>query len=97
MNSSRWRGSDVIKREWFLIAAGENKLPLLRVTGKAEGLSEFERWQIVMARRLGSNISEKVWLVGCSCAAVFSIYAKWINNGETRSRHLAVGRPLVIK
>ncbi|GFT87862.1 uncharacterized protein TNCV_799681 [Trichonephila clavipes] len=33
----------------------------------------------------------------CSSSAVFSIYANWINSGETRSRHLAVGRPRVIK
>ncbi|GFU55144.1 HTH_Tnp_Tc3_2 domain-containing protein [Trichonephila clavipes] len=30
-----------------------------------------------------------------SYSAVFSIYAKFINNGKTRSTHLAVGRPRV--
>ncbi|GFX62371.1 HTH_Tnp_Tc3_2 domain-containing protein [Trichonephila clavipes] len=36
-------------------------------------------------------------LVGCSCSALFSIYAKWINDGETSSRHLAVGPPRIVK
>ncbi|GFS77742.1 hypothetical protein TNCV_2854251 [Trichonephila clavipes] len=28
------------------------------MSGKVAGLSEFERWQIVMARRLGTSVSQ---------------------------------------
>ncbi|GBO15963.1 hypothetical protein AVEN_31177-1 [Araneus ventricosus] len=48
--------------------------------GKAADLSEFDRGQIVMARRLGTSITETVRLVGCSRYAVVSIHAKWIND-----------------
>ncbi|GFT35898.1 HTH_Tnp_Tc3_2 domain-containing protein [Trichonephila clavipes] len=58
----------------------------LCVIGKAANLSDFDRGQIVMARRLGTNISEIARLVGCSRSTVFSTYAKWMNNGETSSR-----------
>ncbi|GBM26785.1 hypothetical protein AVEN_127745-1 [Araneus ventricosus] len=65
--------------------------------GKAADLSEFDRGQIVMARRLGTIITETARLVGCSRSAVVSIHAKWINDGDTSSRHQGVCRPLVIK
>ncbi|GBO06127.1 hypothetical protein AVEN_35207-1 [Araneus ventricosus] len=50
-----------------------------------------------MARRLGTSITETARLVGCSRSAVVSIYAKWINDGDTSSRLQGVGRPRVIK
>ncbi|GBM61172.1 hypothetical protein AVEN_102477-1 [Araneus ventricosus] len=65
--------------------------------GKAADLSKFDRGQIVMARRLGTSITETARLVGCSRSAVFSIHAKWINDGHTSSRRQGVGRPRVIK
>ncbi|GBM65331.1 hypothetical protein AVEN_12097-1 [Araneus ventricosus] len=65
--------------------------------GKAADLSEFDRGQIVMARRLGTSITETARLVGCSRSAVVSIHAKWINDGDTSSRRQCVGRPRVIK
>ncbi|GBM75942.1 hypothetical protein AVEN_125348-1 [Araneus ventricosus] len=65
--------------------------------GKAADLSEFDRGQIVMARRLGTSITETARLVGCSRSAVVSIHAKWINDGDTSSRRQGVGRPHVIK
>ncbi|GBM23081.1 hypothetical protein AVEN_67049-1 [Araneus ventricosus] len=65
--------------------------------GKAADLSEFDRGQIVMARRLGTSITETARLVGCSRSAVVSIHAKWINDGDTSSRRQGVGRPRVIK
>ncbi|GBL99621.1 hypothetical protein AVEN_68875-1 [Araneus ventricosus] len=65
--------------------------------GKAVDLSEFDRGQIVMARRLGTSITETARLVGCSRSAVVSIHAKWINDGDTSSIRQDVGRPLVIK
>ncbi|GBO39516.1 hypothetical protein AVEN_44454-1 [Araneus ventricosus] len=65
--------------------------------GKAADLSEFDRGQIVMARRLGTNITETASLVGCSLSAVVSIHSKWINDGDTSSRRQGVGRPRVIK
>ncbi|GBM10097.1 hypothetical protein AVEN_92921-1 [Araneus ventricosus] len=65
--------------------------------GKAADLNEFDRGQIVMARRLGMSITEIARLVGCSRSAVVSIHAKWINDGDTSSRRQGVGRPRVIK
>ncbi|GBM33763.1 hypothetical protein AVEN_47058-1 [Araneus ventricosus] len=65
--------------------------------GKAADLSEFDRGQIVMARRLGTSITETALLVGCSRSAVVSIHAKWINDGDTSSRGQRVCRPRVIK
>ncbi|GBL78668.1 hypothetical protein AVEN_65240-1 [Araneus ventricosus] len=65
--------------------------------GKAADLSEFDRGQIVMARRLGMNITETARLVGCSRSAVVSIHAKWINDGDTSSRRQGVGPPRVMK
>ncbi|GBN01329.1 hypothetical protein AVEN_24147-1 [Araneus ventricosus] len=65
--------------------------------GKAADISEFHRWQIVMARRLGTSITETARLEGCSRSAVVSTHAKWINEGDTSSRRQGVGRPRVIK
>ncbi|GBO43710.1 hypothetical protein AVEN_198289-1 [Araneus ventricosus] len=65
--------------------------------GKAADLSEFDRRQIVKARRLGTSITETARLVGCSRSAVVSIRAKWINGGDTSSRRQGVGSPRVIK
>ncbi|GBL98022.1 hypothetical protein AVEN_126909-1 [Araneus ventricosus] len=65
--------------------------------GKAADLSEFDRGQIVMARRFGTSITETARLVGCSLPAVVSIHAKWINDGDTSSRRQGVGRPCVMK
>ncbi|KAK3572367.1 hypothetical protein QTP86_032597 [Hemibagrus guttatus] len=45
--------------------------------GKRKGLSEFDKGQIVMARRLDQSISKTVALVGCSQSAVVSIYQKY--------------------
>ncbi|GBO35378.1 Transposable element Tc1 transposase [Araneus ventricosus] len=64
---------------------------------KAADLSEFDRGQIVMARRLGTSITETARVVSCSRFAVVSIHAKWINDGDTSSRRQGVGRPRVIK
>ncbi|GBM48810.1 hypothetical protein AVEN_182394-1, partial [Araneus ventricosus] len=64
--------------------------------GKAADVNEFDRGQIVMARRIGTSITETARLVGCSRSAV-SIHAKWINDGDTSSRRQDVGRPRVIK
>ncbi|GBO04011.1 hypothetical protein AVEN_74915-1 [Araneus ventricosus] len=65
--------------------------------GKAADLSGFDRGQIVMARRLGTSITETARLVGCSRSAVVSIHAKWINDGDTSSRRQGVGHSSVIK
>ncbi|GBN17343.1 hypothetical protein AVEN_141503-1 [Araneus ventricosus] len=65
--------------------------------GKAVDLSEFDRGQIVMARRVGTSITETARLVGCSQSAVVSIYAQRINDGDTSSRRQGVGRPRIIK
>ncbi|GFX94857.1 uncharacterized protein TNCV_2379301 [Trichonephila clavipes] len=65
--------------------------------GKVADLSDFDRGQIVMARRLGTSISEIAQLVGCSRSTVVSTYAKWMNDSETSSRRHGVGRPHAIK
>ncbi|ROL05644.1 LINE-1 retrotransposable element ORF2 protein [Anabarilius grahami] len=44
--------------------------------GKRKDLSEFDKAQIVMARRLDQSISKTAALVGCSRSAVVSIYQK---------------------
>ncbi|GBM71453.1 hypothetical protein AVEN_127416-1 [Araneus ventricosus] len=65
--------------------------------GKAADLSEFDRGQIVLARRLGTSNTETTRLEGCSRSAVVSIDAKWINDGDTSNRRQDVDRPRVIK
>ncbi|GBO11725.1 hypothetical protein AVEN_47671-1 [Araneus ventricosus] len=65
--------------------------------GNAADLSEFDRGQIVMARRLGTSITDTARLVGCSLSAVVSIHAKWINDGDTSSRRQGVVRLSAIK
>ncbi|GFW75448.1 transposable element Tc1 transposase [Trichonephila clavipes] len=65
--------------------------------GNVADLSDFDRGQIVMARRLGTSISETARLVGCSRSTVVSTYAKWMNDGETSSRRHGVGRLHAIK
>ncbi|GFU71879.1 transposable element Tcb1 transposase [Trichonephila clavipes] len=65
--------------------------------GKAADLSDFDRGQIVMARRLGTSISETARLVGFSRSTFVSTYAKWMNDGETSSRRHGVGRLHAIK
>ncbi|GBM19454.1 hypothetical protein AVEN_205939-1, partial [Araneus ventricosus] len=65
--------------------------------GKAADLNEFDRGQIVMARRIGTSITKTARLVGCSRSAVVSIHTKWINDGDTSSRRQGVGRPRFVK
>ncbi len=48
---------------------------------KHTDLSDFDKGQIVMARRLGQSISKKAGLVGCSWYAVVSAYQKWPKEG----------------
>ncbi|KAK3516948.1 hypothetical protein QTP70_028239, partial [Hemibagrus guttatus] len=48
--------------------------------GKRKDLSEFDKGQIVMARRLDQSISKTAALVGCSQSVVVSIYQKWSKN-----------------
>ena len=59
---------------------------LLCVMGKAEDLSDFDRDQTVISRKLGTGISETARLVGCSRSAIVSIHAKWIKDGKISSR-----------
>ncbi|XP_015916680.2 uncharacterized protein [Parasteatoda tepidariorum] len=65
--------------------------------GRAADISDFDRGQIVMTRRLRTSISETARLLGCSRSTVVSNYAKWMNDGETSSRRHGVGRPHAIK
>ncbi|GFV35873.1 uncharacterized protein TNCV_2866331 [Trichonephila clavipes] len=60
--------------------------------GNAADLSDFDRGQIVMARRLATSISETARLVCCSRSTVVSTHAKWLNDYETSSRRHGVKR-----
>ena len=60
--------------------------------GKRKDLSEFDKGQIVMARRLGQSISKTAALVGCSRSAVVSIYQKWSKEGTVVNRRQGHGR-----
>ena len=64
--------------------------------GKHKDLSEFDKGQIVMARRLGQSISKTAALVGCSRSAVVSIYQKWSKEGTVVNRRQGHGRPRLI-
>lgn len=64
--------------------------------GKRKDLSDFDRGQIVMARRLGQSISETAQLVGCSRSAVVSTSQRWCSEGEPVNRRLGHGRPRLI-
>ncbi|ROL41197.1 hypothetical protein DPX16_10349 [Anabarilius grahami] len=64
--------------------------------GKRKDLSEFDKSQIVMARRLGQSISKTAALVGCSRSAVVSIYQKWSKEGTVENRRQGHGRPRLI-
>ncbi|ROL41229.1 hypothetical protein DPX16_10381 [Anabarilius grahami] len=63
---------------------------------KRKDLSEFDKSQIVMARRLGQSISKTAALVGCSRSAVVSIYQKWSKEGTVWNRRQGHGRPRLI-
>ena len=64
--------------------------------GKNKDLSDFEKGQIVMARRLGHSISRTAGLVGCSRFAVVSTYQKWSKEGQPVNRRQGHGRPRLI-
>ncbi|CAN9501504.1 unnamed protein product [Ophioblennius macclurei] len=64
--------------------------------GKRKDLSDFEKGQIVMARRLGQSISQTAALVGCSRCAVVNVYQKWSREGEPVNRRQGHGRPKLI-
>ncbi|ROL44478.1 hypothetical protein DPX16_20747 [Anabarilius grahami] len=64
--------------------------------GKRKDLSEFDRGQIVMARRLGQSISKTEALVGCSWSAVVSIYQKWTKEGTVVNWRQGHGWPRLI-
>ncbi|XP_072512438.1 putative high mobility group protein B1-like 1 [Salminus brasiliensis] len=64
--------------------------------GKAKDLSDFDKGQIVMARRLGQSISQTAGLVGCSRCAVVKTYQKWSKEGPPVSRRQGHGRPKLI-
>ncbi|KAK3571314.1 hypothetical protein QTP86_005954 [Hemibagrus guttatus] len=61
--------------------------------GKHKDLSEFDKDQIVMARRLDQSISKTAALVECSRSAVVSIYQKWSKEGTVVNRRQSHGRP----
>ena len=70
---------------------------LLYLMEKVADLSDFDRGQIVRARKLGTSIFETAQLVGCSWSTAVSTYAKWMNDGETSSRWQDAGCPHDIK
>ena len=64
--------------------------------GRSKDLSDFDKGQIAMARRLGQSISETARLVGCSRSAVVSTYRQWSEEGQTTNRRQGVGCPRLI-
>lgn len=64
--------------------------------GKGKDLSDFEKGQIVMARRLGQSISKTASIVGCSRAAVVSTFQKWSKEGKLVNQRLGHGRRRLI-
>ncbi|KAK3553370.1 hypothetical protein QTP70_003533 [Hemibagrus guttatus] len=61
--------------------------------GKCKDLREFDKGQIVMARRLDQSISKTAALVGCSRSAVVSIYQKCSKEGTVVNQRQGHGRP----
>ncbi|ROI15486.1 hypothetical protein DPX16_13038 [Anabarilius grahami] len=51
--------------------------------GKNKDLSDFDKGQIYMARRLGQSVSEAAKLVDCSRSAVVKIYQQWSEEEQT--------------
>ncbi|ROI38969.1 hypothetical protein DPX16_1675 [Anabarilius grahami] len=64
--------------------------------GKCKDLSESDKDQTVLARRLGQSISKTAALVGCSRSAVVSIYQKWSKEGTVVNRRQGHGWPRLI-
>ncbi|MBN3311017.1 TXIP1 protein, partial [Amia calva] len=64
--------------------------------GKRKDLSDSDKGQIVMARRLGQSISKTAALVGCSRSAVVSTYQKWSKEGKAVNQRQGHGRPRLI-
>uniref|UniRef100_A0AAQ5X0U1 Transposase Tc1-like domain-containing protein n=1 Tax=Amphiprion ocellaris TaxID=80972 RepID=A0AAQ5X0U1_AMPOC len=64
--------------------------------GKRKDLSDYNKGQIVMARRLGQSISQTAALVGCSRSSVVSVYQKWSKEGRVVNRRQGHGRPRLI-
>ncbi|KAK1890463.1 Resolvase [Dissostichus eleginoides] len=60
--------------------------------GKRKDVSDFDKGQIVMARRLGQGISKTAALVGCSQSAVVSsTYQKCSGDGKPVNRRQGHG------
>ncbi|ROL50368.1 hypothetical protein DPX16_19894 [Anabarilius grahami] len=64
--------------------------------GMRKDLNEFDKGQIVMARRLGQSISKTAALVGCSRSTVVSIYQKWSKERTVVNRRQGHERPRLI-
>ncbi|KAK3535224.1 hypothetical protein QTP70_004783 [Hemibagrus guttatus] len=64
--------------------------------GKHKDLSESDKGQIVMARRLDQSISKTAAFVGCSRSAVVSTYQKWSKKGTVVNQRQDHGRPKLI-
>ncbi|KAK3547699.1 hypothetical protein QTP86_027744, partial [Hemibagrus guttatus] len=65
--------------------------------GKCKDLSEFDKGQIVMARRLDLSISKTAALVGCSCSAVWmGACASLMAPGCTMGRRQAGGGSVML-
>ena len=78
------KGWDILGIKW----AGE--------MGRNKDLSDFDKGQIVMTRRLGQSIPETARLVGCSRSEVVSTYRQWSEEGQTTNRRQGVGLPRLI-
>lgn len=59
---------------------------------KCEELSEFDKGQVVIARKLGLSAAETAKLVGCSRAAVVRTYRQWSKEEHTTTREVRPAR-----
>ncbi|KAK3529339.1 hypothetical protein QTP70_029145 [Hemibagrus guttatus] len=80
--------ASVVNPDW--INTGEEEAGKM---GKRKDLSEFDKDQIVMARRLDQSISKTAAVVGCSRPAVVSIYQKWSKEVTVVNQRQGHGRP----
>ncbi|KAJ8254683.1 hypothetical protein GJAV_G00196010 [Gymnothorax javanicus] len=64
--------------------------------GRTKDLSDFDKGQIVIARRLGRSLTATASLVGCSRSAVVNTFRQWTQEGQITNRRQGVGRRRLI-
>ena len=65
--------------------------------GKRKDLSNFDKGQIVMARRLGQSISKTAAFVGCSQSAVADTHQKQSKEGKAVNQQQGHGQDSLMR